>query len=91
MDILNLSKPKILAALFNNAKPLGLGFMHFQPSHVMDETEAEQLLKTQSYFDYHEGRVMKVRLDGDTLNTELYNRDNGADAAENAIKAAFGL
>ena len=89
MDITGLSKPKILAALFNAAMPLGLGFMHYQQSHVMDEKEAEKLLETQTYFDYHEGRLMKVDMSKDELRTDLYNRDNGENAAENAIKEAF--
>ena len=91
MDISNLSKPKVLAALFNAAKPLGLGFMHYKPEHFMDEVEAAALLEKQTFFDYHEGRLMKVELDTDVLRTSGYNRDNGENSAENAIKKAFGL
>lgn len=89
MDISNLSKPKVLAALFNAAKPLGMGIMHFKPEHVMDEKEAAELLAERTYFDYHEGRLMKVNLEPDTLNTWGYNRDNGENAAENAIISAL--
>lgn len=91
MDISKLSKPKVLAALFNAAKPLGMGFMHYRPEHVMDEKEAAKLLANNTYFDYHEGRLMKVSVDGDELSTLLYNRDNGENAAENAISSAFQL
>lgn len=87
MNIANHSKAKVLAALFNNAKPLGMGFLHYEPEHVMDENEAAKLLKSQTYFDYHEGRLMKVDLSKDELRTDLYNRDNGVDAAENAINS----
>jgi len=89
MDISNLPKPKVLAALFNEAKPLGMGFMHFRPDHVMDETEAAKLLEEQTFFDYHEGRLMKVDLSKDELLTSMYNRDNGQGAAEAAIERAF--
>lgn len=37
------------------------------------------------YFDYVLGRVMKVNLAGDSMRTGLYNRDNGANAAERII------
>lgn len=89
MDISKLSKPKVLAALFNSAKPLGMGILHFKPEHVMDEKEAAEILESQTFFDYLEGRVMKVNLGGDILNTYNYNRDNGENAAENAINKAF--
>lgn len=87
MNIENLSKPKILAALFNAANPLGLGFLHYRPEHIMDENEANELLKNQTWFDYLEGRIMKIKLTSETteLNTALYNRNNGENAAENAI------
>lgn len=91
MDISNLSKPKLLAALFNRAKPLGLGFMHYKPDHIMDETEAAGWLSERTYFDHLEGRLMKVELRGDELRTGLYNRYNGENAAEDAISEAFQL
>lgn len=91
MDISKLSKPKILAALFNEAKPLGMGYLHYKPDHKMDEAEAEQLLNERTYFDYLEGRLMKVDLSKNDLRTDLYNRDNGQGAAEAAIEKTFGL
>jgi hypothetical protein len=87
MDITGLSKAKVLAALFNSAKPLGLGIIHYKVNHVMDEKEAAELLEEQTYFDYHEGRLMKVDLSEDEVRTSLYNRDNGEGAAEAAVDA----
>lgn len=37
-------------------------------------------------FDYVRGRVLKVRIDGDTMRTALYNRDIGHGAAEAVVK-----
>lgn len=37
------------------------------------------------YFDYLKGRVMKVNLARDEVQTALYNRDNGIDAAETIL------
>jgi len=72
-----------LAELFNAARPQGFGLLQYKPHRLMTESEAAELLKTQTYFDYLEGRVMKVNLSGNDLNTHLYNRDNGHNAAEN--------
>lgn len=85
MDISHLSKAKVLAALYNNARPLGMGFLHYTRD-PMTEDEAAELLKEYDYFDYLKGRVMKVRLRGDNLDTRLYNRDNGDGAAEAVIQ-----
>jgi hypothetical protein len=85
MNISNLSKAKVLAALYNNSKPQGRGFLHAD-SQLMTEEEAQKLLDSdQTSFEYLKGRVMKVDLSGDELDTWLYNRDNGENAAETAL------
>lgn len=84
MDIKGFRKPAVLAALYNASQPLGMGFLQYDPA-PMSEKEAEQLLKHQQCFDYLKGRVMKVDLRGDHLDTFLYDRDNGLGAAEHAI------
>ena len=43
MNIAGKSKAAILAALYNASKPLGLGFMHYDPT-PMTETEAEEII-----------------------------------------------
>ena len=84
IDISKKDKAAVLAALYNSSRPLGLGFLHFNPAPMTLE-EARELLKFSSYFDYVKGRVMKVDLSGDTLDTWLYDRDNGEGAAARAI------
>lgn len=86
MNIKGIDKVKLLIALYNAAKVPGLGLIHYIPI-PMDEREAEIVLLQSSdmYFDYLNGRVMKVDISGDYLNTRLYNRDNGEGAAEKAI------
>lgn len=84
MNISKYSKAEVLAALYNNSKPLGMGIIHYNPKDMTTE-EAEELLKKYKYFDYLHGRVMKVNLSGDELETYLYNRDNGEGAAERVI------
>lgn len=87
MDITGMNKAKVLVALYNRAQPQGMGFLHFTPE-TMTEEKAQSLLDAgHTYFDYLEGRVMKVDLSKDILRTDLYNRDNGEGAAEAAIAA----
>ena len=84
MNINELKKSAVLAALYNASKPQGMGFMHYDPK-PMTEEEAEDILSRGTYFDYLEGRVMKIDLSKDEVDTRGYNRDNGADVAEDVI------
>ena len=84
MNITGLNKAAVLVALYNNAKVQGLGFLQ-ATCKPMEEAEAAELLKEQSYFDYLHGRVMKIDMSGDEINTRLYNRDNGDGAAERVV------
>ncbi len=86
MNIKGLKKTDVLIAFYKNSKPLGLGMLNYDPT-PMTEEEAQLLLKQTTYFDYLKGRVMKIDLSGDELDTRLYNRDNGGGAAEKAISA----
>jgi hypothetical protein len=84
------NKAQVLAALYNAARPLGMGFLNYQ-AEPMTEQEAAELIKKNTYgdscyFDYLKGRVMKVELADDTLEERLYDRDNGDGAAYAAIK-----
>jgi hypothetical protein len=79
-----LNKADVLAALYNAAKPQGMGFLHYDPKPMTRE-EAEGLLTQTTDFDYLKGRVMKVNLEGDELESWLYDRDNGQGTAEQAI------
>lgn len=87
LDISGKSKAKVLAALYNNSRPLGMGFFHYNPADMTEE-EAEIELEESSdkYFDYLHGRVMKVDLRGNSFDPRLYDRDNGAGAAAKAIE-----
>ena len=87
INIQDLNKAEVLAVLYNSSKPQGMGFMHYDPKPMTKE-EAQKLLDAgYTDFDYHKGRVMKVNLSEDELNTWGYDRDNGEGAAERAISA----
>ena len=79
-------KAAVLASLYNASKPLGMGFLQYDPQPMTVE-EAQELLDKYDYFDYLKGRVMKVDLSGDELDPYLYDRDNGPGAAARAIEA----
>ena len=85
VNIEGLNKADVLRALYDNAKPQGLGFLHYDSAQMSTE-EAERLLGAGTYFDYVKGRVMKVDLSSDVEFEEwLYDRDNGQGAAQRVI------
>lgn len=86
MNIAGIPRAKVLVALYNRAQAQGMGWLQYDPT-PMTEEEATRLLLTYRYFDYLKGRVMKVDLSSDEVETALYNRDNGPSAAEDAIDA----
>ena len=86
MDISNLNKAVVLAALYNGSRQQGMGFMDSRGQDQMTTEKAAELLKEQTYFDYLHGRVMKIDLSGDDFRTHAYNRDNGPEAAERIIQ-----
>lgn len=89
MNISGLDKAKILAALYNGSQQQGLGFLNDSGRSPMTPEEALKEFDNNLgfRFDYLRGRVMKVDLAGDDLDTWLYNRDNGEGAAESIINA----
>jgi hypothetical protein len=86
ISLKGLNKADVLAVLFNAAKPMAMGFMHYDPKPMTRE-QAEKILKQTTNFDYLRGRVMKVNLGDDEFDPWLYDRDNGQDAAAKAIEA----
>jgi len=103
IDIAGLDKAELFAALYNHAKPLGMGFMQYDPSPLTKEA-AQKLMeagddssrmfpgfaKKGLYFDYVKGRPMKIDLSGDEMETHLYNRDQGDNAAEKIVARLRG-
>lgn len=84
IDISGLEKSAVLAALYNAAKPQGLGFLHYNPK-PMTIDQATDILKHTTQFDYLMGRVMKINLSGNTINVWAYDRDNGEGVAEREL------
>ena len=85
IDISNLDKAAVLAALYNRSRPQGMGFLHFDPTPMTLEQARAILANGDTSFDYLKGRVMKVDLSVNSLDPWLYDRDNGAGSAERAL------
>jgi hypothetical protein len=87
VNIKGLDRAAVLAALYNAARPQGLGFLHYDPTPMTVE-EARQIWdqyagKEGLFVDYLKGRVMKVLIprDENELEAELYDRDNSEGTA----------
>lgn len=89
VDITGLDPAAVLAALYNAARPLGLGFLHFDPT-PMTTAEARALIDEQVaywtakglepriHFDYLRGRPLKIGLTRtEVRGAWLYDRDQG--------------
>lgn len=92
IDITGLNKAEVLAALYNNARTLSI----FSDKETITIRNAEKILDSveltrdgRVYFDYLNGRVLKLYLDRDTIDPALYDRDNGQGATYAAIKHLF--
>lgn len=97
VDITGLEKADVLKALYDASHPLGLGRLDHRSSQPLPLEEArriitklrtiwaERLPTRWAYFDYLQGRVLKVNLTGDEFDETLYDRDNGPGAAEQAL------
>ena len=86
INIKGLDKTKILRALYNNAKPFGFGFLHFEKED-MTIKEAESYLKKSYCFDYLKGRFLKVNLKDDELDPVSFDRDYGRGSCEQIINS----
>jgi len=97
IDTTGLDKAEVFRALYNQARPLGMGFVHFTPQDMPIE-EARAIVGGQDtgdypcgqrrelYFDYVKGRVMKIDLSQDAgFEERLFDRDNGSGSAAQAI------
>ena len=87
ISIEGLSKPAVLAALYNASKPQGLGFMHYDPTPMTEEAAQQVIEQVGLRYDYLKGRVMKVDISGNEFGVWGFDRDNGDGAAKHAIDA----
>lgn len=94
ISIAGLDKAEVPAALYNRAKPQGMGCAKFIPGDMTADQAREFVARghgdrptvtSGGYFDYLNGRVMKVDLSGDTFDPFFYDYNNGQGAANEVI------
>lgn len=86
IDISNKNKADVLAALYNSAKPVGMGIVQYDPTPMTREIAEYVIEKMGYYFDYLKGRPIKCNLEDDIIRVGSYNRDNNQDGlAQKAI------
>jgi len=84
VDISGLSKECVLAALYNNSKVQGFGYLQ-TVSAEMSVEDASKIVRQSLSFDYLFGKVMKIDISGDEFDPRLYDRDLGNGAAHKVI------
>ncbi len=87
INITGLDKADVLCALYNNARPLGLGFLQATEGPLSKEDALAIIERQGLYFDYVRGRPLKVDLSGDSFRGWGYDRDQGEGRAAETIDA----
>ena len=97
VNIEGLPKPRVLAALYNNSRPVGVGQYQFNPDHKMTYREAEKLLENKTTYDLLYGRVMYFTMEPDAteIDNTLYDKylkdDGRMERVINDIKKSKGI
>lgn len=89
IDIKGLNKAEVATALYNQARPQGMGWLTASSQDATVE-QIREAIGGRLRFDYVAGRSMKVDISDDEFDEWLYDRDNGAGAAERAIAPLRG-
>lgn len=101
INISGIDKAELLAALYNNSRPIGMGFLQARAGIMTREIALEIMQKGDDHkrmfpdihaststlrFDYLYGRPLKCDLSGDEVETWGYNRDHGDNAFEKIVE-----
>ena len=95
VNIKGMDKAEVLLALWQASQMQGMSFLGFLASGELTLEQAQKEVQERKhtrfdgtdsiYFDYLNGKVMKVDLGQDEFDPRLYDRDNGEGAAQRAI------
>lgn len=91
LDISNKSRAEVVAALYNGAFPVGMGFAQYNPIPWTPDIAEQYISKCATLadgsisFTYVMGRSMQCGIKGDLLFIKGYNADNGPGAAQRAV------
>lgn len=90
IDISNKDKAEVLAELYNNSKPVGMGIVQYDPTPMSIEI-ARQILEEKQSFGYLKGRPLKISLEGNVIWVGGYNRDNAQGLAQRVISSCRNI
>lgn len=90
IDISNKDKAEVLAGLYNNSHPMGMGMAQYDPTPMTTEI-AKKLLEKKQYFDYLLGRPIHINFEGTTINVRGYNYDNAEGLAQRVISSCRNI
>lgn len=90
IDISNKDKAEVLAELYNNSQPMGMGMLQYDPTPMTTEIARKILEKTQS-FDYLKGRPLKISLEENIISVYGYNHDNAKGLAQKVISSCRNI
>lgn len=89
IDRTGMSNAEVLQRLYNAANQIGLGLFDQDGKEALTIKQAQGLLNLRrtggTYFDYLNGRVMKIDVGENPLDPRFYDRDNGNGVARDAI------
>lgn len=89
IDISKLDKVKLLKGLWKNAQPaLFYSQNGVNPPAEFCEKKAKEALATGHTIDYHQGRAIKMDLNGSTIENSYYVRYWGQKAFSRALRFA---
>lgn len=90
IDISNKDKAEVLAGLYNNSQPIGMGMAQYDPTPMTVEF-ARKLLEKETYFSYLKGRPLYINLEDNIISVSSYNRDNGPKLAQQVISGCKNM
>ena len=90
IDISNKDKAEVLAGLYNNSHPQGLGVAMYD-STPMSVEKARNILKQGQVFGYLKGRPLHIDLEDNIVAVYGYNLDNGRGLAQRVISSCRNI
>ncbi len=90
IDISNKDKAEVLAGLYNNSHPMGMGMAQYDPTPMTIEV-ARKILEQTQRFSYLLGRPLYINLEGNIIFVGAYNRDNTEGLAQRVISSCRNI
>ena len=90
IDISNKDKAEVLAELYNNSHPMGMGIVQYDPTPMTVEI-ARKLLEQEQFFSYLKGRPIHINFKDNVIWVRGYNNDNAQGLAQRVISSCKNI